>query len=82
VLVTGPGAPAISNLEELTGKEIYVNPVTADYDSLRQLSDHFRNLGKPPILIKEADHGLTDEDLFGMVGAGLIPATVTLDLRA
>ena len=82
VLVTGPSAPEISNLDELSGKEIYVNPVTANYDSLRQLSDHFRQQGKPPILIKEADHNLTDEDLLEMVSAGLMPATVTLNLRA
>jgi membrane-bound lytic murein transglycosylase MltF len=82
VLVTGPSAPAISNLDELSGKEVYVNPVTAYYDSLRQLSDHFRRQGKPPIVIKEADHNLTDEDLLEMVGAGLVPATVTLNLRA
>jgi len=82
VLVTGPGAPVISSIEELSGKEIYVNPITAYYDSLRQLSDHLRQQGKPPILIKEADHNLTDEDLLEMVSAGLIPATVTLNLRA
>jgi membrane-bound lytic murein transglycosylase MltF len=82
VLVTGPSAPVISSLEELSGKEIYVNPVTAYYDSLRQLSDHFQQQGKPPILTKEADHNLTDEDLLEMVSAGLIPATVTLNLRA
>src|SRR6516162_6822548 len=33
VLVTGPGAPVISSIEELSGKEIYVNPITAYYDS-------------------------------------------------
>ena len=82
VLVTGPSAPEISNLDELSGKEIYVNPVTANYDSLRQLSGHFRQQGKPPIVIKEANHNLTDEDLLEMVSAGLIPATVTLNIRA
>jgi membrane-bound lytic murein transglycosylase MltF len=37
---------------------------------------------KPAIRIKSADPNLTDEDLLEMVNAGLIPATVTISLRA
>ena len=39
VLVTGPKAPAITNLEELSGKEVYVNPLTVYYDTLQRLSE-------------------------------------------
>jgi membrane-bound lytic murein transglycosylase MltF len=38
--------------------------------------------GKAPIAIRAADSNLTDEDLIEMVNAGLIPATVTLTVRA
>jgi len=82
VLVAGPTSPAISSLAELSGKKVYVNPITVYHESLRQWSERFQNEGKPPIAIEEADRNLTDEDLIEMVNAGLIPATVTLDLRA
>jgi membrane-bound lytic murein transglycosylase MltF len=82
VLVTGPKAPAMTNLEELSGKEVYVNPLTVYYETLQRLSKEFENAGKPPIVVKAADPNLTDEDLLEMVNAGLIPATVTINLRA
>jgi membrane-bound lytic murein transglycosylase MltF len=82
VIVTGPKAPAITSLDDLSGKEIYVNPLTAYYQNLQHLSESFQKAGKPPILLKSADPDLTDEDLLEMVGAGLLPATVTINIRA
>ncbi len=82
VLVTGPKAPAITKLEELSGKEVYVNPLTVYYENLQRVSKEFEKAGKPPIVVKAADPNLTDEDLLEMVNAGLIPATVTINLRA
>jgi membrane-bound lytic murein transglycosylase MltF len=82
VIVTGPKSQPIDNLEDLSGKEIYVNPLTAYYENLRQLSSAFQKAGKAPILIKSADANLTDEDLLEMVSTGLLPATVTLSVRA
>jgi len=82
LLVAGPTSPALSSLAEQSGKKVYVNPITVYHESLRQWSERFQNEGKPPIAIEEADRNLTDEDLIEMVNAGLIPATVTLDLRA
>jgi membrane-bound lytic murein transglycosylase MltF len=82
VIVTGPKAPPITGLEDLSGKEIYVNPLTVYYENLQQLSESLQKAGKPPILVKKADPNLTDEDLLEMVNAGLIPATATINIRA
>jgi membrane-bound lytic murein transglycosylase MltF len=82
ILVTGPKAAPIASLEELSGKEIYANPLTAYYENLQRLSETLQKAGKAPILVKAADANLTDEDLLEMVNAGLIPATVTLSVRA
>ena len=82
VIVTGPNAPPIATLEDLSGKEIYVNPLTVYYENLQDLSESLQKAGKPPILVKKADPNLTDEDLLEMVDAGLIPATVTINIRA
>lgn len=82
VIVTGPKAPPITSLEDLSGKEVYVNPLTVYYENLQRLSESLQKAGKPPILVKAADPELTDEDLLEMVGAGLLPATVTINMRA
>ena len=82
VIVTGPKALAITGLEDLSGKEIYVNPLTVYYENLQRLSESLQKAGKRPILVKRADPNLTDEDLLEMVNAGLIPATVTINIRA
>ncbi len=82
VIVSGPKAPPIASLEDLSGKEVFVNPLTVYYESLQHLSESFQKTGRPPILLKKADANLTDEDLLEMVNAGLIPATVTLNIRA
>src|ERR1700741_5090633 len=82
VIVTGPKAPAIATLEDLSGKEIYANPLTVYYENLQHLSEALQKAGRPPILVKAADRNLTDEDLLEMVNAGLVPATVTISIRA
>jgi membrane-bound lytic murein transglycosylase MltF len=82
VVVRGPKGPSITSLEDLSGKEIYVNPVTDYYQNLQRLSQSFQRQGKQPILLKAADPNLTDEDLIEMVGAGVLPATVSINMRA
>jgi membrane-bound lytic murein transglycosylase MltF len=82
VIVTGPKAPPITSLDDLSLKEIYVNPLTVYYGDLRSLSESFQKAGRSPILVKAADPNLTDEDLLEMVSSGLLPATVTISVRA
>jgi len=82
VIVTGPKAPTITSLEDLSGKQIFVSPLSAYYENLQRLSRSFQKAGKPPILVKTADPGLTDEDLLEMVNASLLPATATINIRA
>jgi membrane-bound lytic murein transglycosylase MltF len=82
VIVTGLKSPAISTLDDLSGKEIYVNPLTDYYQTLQALNQTFQKTGKPPIVLKAADPNLTDEDLLEMVSTGLLPATATISIRA
>jgi len=72
IVVSGPGFGSFSNLDELAGKEIYVNP----------LNDSLQKTGKTPVHVREADKNLTDDDLVQMVNADLIPATITTRERA
>lgn len=82
VVVSGPKFGTVPSLEDLGGKEIYANPLTAPYRALQQINDKLRKEGKPQIVIQRADEYLIEDDLVQMVNAGLIPATVTTASRA
>ena len=82
IVVTGKGFGHATSLEDLSGKKIYVNPLTTYYANLQQVNVSLRKQGKPPIQIEKADPNLQDEDLLEMVNAGIIPATVTITERA
>lgn len=82
ILVTGPGSAALTNLNDLSGKEVFVNPLTVYPESLRNLNKSLESNGKKLVTVKSADENLADEDLLEMVNAGLIPATVTINVRA
>ena len=82
IVVTRKDVGALSSLADLSGKKIFVNPLTTYYDNLQRVNDSLQKEGKPPILIEKADKSLLDEDLLEMVNAGILPATVTLKERA
>ena len=76
LLVTGPAAPPVKNLDDLAGKEIHVRPSSSYYESLMQLNKSFQQTGKPKMNLVAADEAFEDEDLLEMVNAGLIPMIV------
>ncbi len=82
MVVTGKNSPQIVILGDLSGKEIYVNPVSLSYKLLQEQSQKLKQAGKPEISVRESDPNLTDEDLLEMTNAGVIPATVTFSYRA
>ncbi len=82
IVVTGKGFGHVASLQDLSGKKIFVNPLTTYPANLAKVNDLLRKQGKPPILIESADKNLLDEDLLEMVNAGIIPATVTITDRA
>jgi membrane-bound lytic murein transglycosylase MltF len=82
VVVTGPSAPPITALDDLAGKEVFVRKLSRYWPNLVRLSEQFTQSGKPPIILKEADAGLEDEDILNMVSAGVAQITVMDDLIA
>ena len=76
VLVTGPSAPAIASLDDLSGQEIHVRRSSSYYEHLAALSAGFEKSGRPPIALKDMDENLEDEDVLEMINAGLLPWTV------
>lgn len=82
IVVGGKDFGAVTSLDDLSGKKIYVNPLATYRQNLEKVNATLRSHGKPPIGIEPADQNLMDEDLMEMVNAGLLPATVTLSERA
>jgi len=76
LLVTGPAAPKVKNLDDLAGKEIHVRRSSSYYESLMQLNQSFQRAGKPKMNLILTDEIFEDEDLLEMVNADLIPMIV------
>jgi membrane-bound lytic murein transglycosylase MltF len=82
VVVSGPGSAAISSVDDLSGKQVFVRKSSVYYSDLVALNKRFAAQKKPAVIIKEAPEALEDEDLIEMVNAGLIPFTVSIDAVA
>lgn len=76
VVVSGPASPAVSSVNDLAGKAVFVRKTSSYYESLVALNRRFAAEKKPAVIIREAPEALEDEDLIEMVGAGLIPLIV------
>jgi membrane-bound lytic murein transglycosylase MltF len=82
IVVTAPSAAALSSVDDLSGKEVYVRRSSHYWETLSHLNDRLKQAGKPEIILKAADEHLEDEDILDMVHADLVPITVMDDLLA
>ena len=76
IVVTGPSAPEIRSVEDLSGREVFVRLSSSYFQSLWHLNEDFGRRGLPPLRVKPAPEGLEDEDILEMVSAGLVPFAV------
>jgi membrane-bound lytic murein transglycosylase MltF len=82
VVLTGPASPALSTLDDLSGKEVFLRKSSSYYESLGALNKRFAAEGKPLVGLKEAPDDLEDEDLIEMLNAGLVSVLVVDDFIA
>jgi membrane-bound lytic murein transglycosylase MltF len=82
LLVTGPSAPRIETLGDLSGKEVFVRKFSRYWTNLEKLNDQFKQVGQPEMVLKVADENLEDEDILNMVNSGVVGITVTDELIA
>ncbi len=82
VLVTGPSAPPIGNIDDLAGKVIYVRASSSYRSSIEALNRKFRQQGKEAIRLEDASEVLEDEDILEMVNAGLLEWAVVDNYKA
>jgi membrane-bound lytic murein transglycosylase MltF len=76
IIVTGPGAPPIATVQDLSGKELYIKRTSSFFASVEKLNAELKKAGKPPVKVREAPEVLETEDILEMVNSGLVKATV------
>jgi membrane-bound lytic murein transglycosylase MltF len=76
LVVTGPGAPAIATLDDLSGQAVFVRKSSSYYESLNAFNATLAKKGKKPVTIKLAPEELETEDILEMVSAGLVKITI------
>jgi membrane-bound lytic murein transglycosylase MltF len=77
VLVTHGGAPALTDLSDLSGRQVYVLPAEAEYKVLGILNRLMAKRGLKPMRIVKAEPVLCPEDILEMVNAGIVDLTIT-----
>ncbi len=81
LLITGPSAPRLGSLADLSGKTVYLRLSSSYTESVRALSQKLVEQGQAPIRIEAVDESLEDEDLIEMVDTGLLPWAVVDDYK-
>jgi membrane-bound lytic murein transglycosylase MltF len=76
IVVSGPGAPKLTSVDDLAGKTIHVRKSSSYYASLELLNKKLKKAGKSEVKLVPADENLEDEDLLEMVNAGLMSMIV------
>jgi len=81
ILVTGPAAPKLASIDDLSGQTIYVRQSSSYRESLEELNRRFEQEGKPALIIQPASELLEDDDLVEMVNNGMLPWAVVDDYK-
>ena len=82
LLVTGPASPAITSIDDLSGKTVHVREYSSYYLSLTALNERFKKAGKPAVKLVIVPNALEDEDMLEMLNAGLLESIVVDDWKA
>ena len=82
ILVAGQGAPALKNLDDLAGQEVFVRTSSSYYESLKRLNTEFKKSHKKPVKIIPADEYFEDEDLIEMANGGILSFIVMDEHKA
>ena len=82
IVVTGPGAPELKSIADLSGKEVWVIPQTRLKSDLEALNAKLQSQGKARVVIREADALLDPADMMEMVNAGTYPIALMQSQKA
>lgn len=79
IVVTGPGAPPIASIQDLGGKEVYLQTSGVLQRGVDSFNAMLAKAGRPPVKIRPAPEVLAPEDILEMVNAGIVPITLAPD---
>jgi membrane-bound lytic murein transglycosylase MltF len=82
IVVTRPGGPVITTVDDLSGQEVFVRESSSYYQSLLDLNSRLEKDGKPPVKITPAPEELEDEDVLEMANAGLVDVLIVDNYQA
>ncbi len=82
VIVTGPKAPELRTIDDLSGQTISVRPTTSYYESVEALNRRFAAEKRPSVRVERLPVALEDEDKLEMLNAGLLGIVVVDDWKA
>jgi membrane-bound lytic murein transglycosylase MltF len=77
VLVSNGATPAAATADDLSGREVWVRRGSAYFESLNDLNRDLAQRKLEPVVVRELDPTIEDDEALEMVNAGVIPATVT-----
>ena len=81
ILVTGPKAPDLESIEDLSGRTIYVRQSSSYRESVENLNARLEAQGKEAVRIELVSEFLEDDDLIEMVDKGLLPWAIVDDYK-
>ena len=76
IVCTGPGVPGLTSVDDLSGREVYVQASSSYRKSVDALNRSFKLRGLAPIDVVTIDESLETDELLDMVQAGLMPMTI------
>jgi membrane-bound lytic murein transglycosylase MltF len=76
IVCTEPGVPGVGSVDDLSGREVYVQASSSYRESLAALNRSFEARGLAPIEVVVIDEPLEADEVLDMVQSGLLPMTV------
>lgn len=76
VLVTHKTDKSIRSTDDLSGRVMYVLNGSSYVQHLEELSNKFKEQGKPPVYIVESDRYLATEDILELINANVVEVSV------
>jgi len=75
-LITGPTAPTMKSVDDLSGKTLTMRKSSSYFESILKLNEHFKSKGNAPVTIEPAAEYMEDSDILEMVNAGLLEMAI------
>jgi len=82
IVVTAPGATPVAKVEDLAGREVYLQMSMVSSQGVKRFNDELARKGLAPVKLKPAPEVLAEEDILEMVNAGLVKTTIAFDYLA